>query len=113
MLFRQRKICVVVEETQHEIGPPPDLPVLKGAVAAVVNNPFVGGYVADRSPATAELRELGEHLGELLISHLGGARDEIDGYGKGGDRRSGGRDGARCDVAQTRRRRDAGSPGQG
>ena len=83
MLFRQRKICVVVEETRHEIGPPPDLPVLKGAVAAVVNNPFVGGYVADLSPATAELRELGEQLGELLIGHLGGDPDAIDGYGKG------------------------------
>jgi len=83
LMFRQRKICVVVEETQHEIGPPPDLPVLKGAVAAVVNNPFVGGYVADLSPATAELRELGEQLGELLIGHLGGAPEVIDGYGKG------------------------------
>ena len=82
-MFRQRKICVVVEETQHEIGPPPDLPVLKGAVAAVVNNPFVGGYVADLSPATAELRELGEQLGELLIGPLGGDPNAIDGYGKG------------------------------
>ncbi len=78
-----RKTCLVVEETHHDFGPLPERPALKGAVDAVVSNPFVGGYVADLSPATAELRELGEHLGELLTNHLGGARDEIDGYGKG------------------------------
>ena len=82
-LFVQRKTCVVIEEIYHDFGPLPARPALKGAVAVVVSNPFVGGYVDDLSPAVEELRELGEHLGELLISHLGGARDEIDGYGKG------------------------------
>ena len=82
-LFVQRKTCVVIEEICHDFGPTPTRPALKGAVAVVVSNPFVGSYVDDLSPATEELRELGERLGELLISHLGGVRDEIDGYGKG------------------------------
>ena len=82
-LFVQRKTYLVIEEIHHDFGPLPDRPALKGAVAAVVSNPFVGDYVADLSPATEELRHLGEQLGELLISHLGGVRDEIDGYGKG------------------------------
>ena len=82
-LFAQRKTYVVIEEICHDFGPTPTRPALKGAVAAVVSNPFVGNYVDDLSPATEELRELGERLGELLISHLGGVRDEIDGYGKG------------------------------
>ena len=82
-LFVQRKPCVVIEEICHDFGPTPTRPALKGAVAVVVSNPFVGSYVDDLSPATEELRELGERLGELLISHLGGVRDEIDGYGKG------------------------------
>ena len=82
-LFVQRKTCVAIEEIYHDFGPQPARPALKGAVAVVVSNPFVGGYVDDLSPAVEELRELGEQLGELLISHLGGARDEIDGYGKG------------------------------
>ncbi|MBR13185.1 MAG: hypothetical protein CL442_08630 [Acidimicrobiaceae bacterium] len=83
LLFRQRKIHLVVEETRHDFGPVPAQPVLKGAVAAVVSNPFVGGYVEDLSPATEELRTLGQELGDLLISHLGGAPEDIDGYGKG------------------------------
>ena len=82
-LFVQRKTCVVIEEICHDFGPTPTRPALKGAVSVVVSNPFVGSYVDDLSPATEELRELGERLGELLISHLGGVRDEIDGYGKG------------------------------
>ena len=82
-LFVQRKTCVVFEEICLDFGPTPTRPALKGAVAVVVSNPFVGSYVDDLSPATEELRELGERLGELLISHLGGVRDEIDGYGKG------------------------------
>ena len=82
-LFVQRKTCVVIEEICHDFGPTPTRPALKGAVAVVVSNPFVGSYVDDLSPATEELRELGERLGELLISHLGGVGGEIDGYGKG------------------------------
>lgn len=83
MLFTTRKISVTIVETHHEFGPPPDSPSRKGAVAAVVDNPFVGEYVADLSPATDELRALGLKLGELLIGHLGGDPDAIDGYGKG------------------------------
>ncbi|MEC8999915.1 MAG: amino acid synthesis family protein [Actinomycetota bacterium] len=83
VLFRKRKIHVVVEETTHDFGPVPDRPVMKGAVAAVVSNPFVGDYVEDLSPATEELRTLGQELGEMLIGHLGGAPDQVDGYGKG------------------------------
>ena len=64
-LFTTRKVCVLVEDTHHEFGPTPDGPRVRGAVAAVVNNPFVGCYVEDLSPATDELRRLGEQLGEL------------------------------------------------
>ena len=83
MLFRQRKIHLVVEETKHDLGPSPDRANLKGAIAAVVNNPFVGDYVDDLSPATEELRDLGQEMGEILIGHLGGVPEDIDGYGKG------------------------------
>jgi len=83
LLFRQRKIHVVVEETRHDFGPSPSRPALKGAAAAVVSNPFVGDYVADLSPAEEELRDLGHQLGELLVGHLGGDSHAIDSYGKG------------------------------
>jgi hypothetical protein len=83
MLFAVRKIVTVVEEITHDFGPPPEQPVRKGAVAAVVSNPYVGSYVDDLSPAVDELRALGERLGEILITQLGVDRASIDSYGKG------------------------------
>ena len=83
LLFRQRKIQIVVEEIKHDFGPPPSRPPIKGAVAAVVNNPFADKYVDDLSPAVEELSDLGQQLGELLIEHLGGEPEVIDSYGKG------------------------------
>jgi len=83
MLFQVRKIVTVVEEIHHDLGPAPATPALKGAVAAVVTNPYVGQYVHDLSPAMDELKALGQRLGEILIGHLGGDPDRIDGYGKG------------------------------
>jgi len=83
MLFPIRKILTVVEEIHHDLGPAPQTPALKGAVAAVVGNPYVGRWVDDLSPAVDELRALGERLGNVLIGHLGGDPSRIDGYGKG------------------------------
>ena len=84
MLFNVRKIVTTVEEIHHDLGPAPERPVLKGAIAAVVTNPYVGQWVPDLSPAGDELRALGERLGNILIGHLGGDPSIIDGYGKGG-----------------------------
>jgi hypothetical protein len=83
MLFTVRKILVCVDETHFERGPTPETPALKGAIAAVVSNPYVGAYVEDLSPASDELRALGERLGTRLIDHLGGDASAIESYGKG------------------------------
>ena len=88
MLFEVRKIVTIVEEIFHDHssgvnGPIPATPAMKGAVAAVVTNPYVGKYIDDLSPAVDELRALGERLGNILIGHLGGDASKIDGYGKG------------------------------
>jgi hypothetical protein len=83
MLFTVRKIVTVVEETHHDLGPAPEHPALKGAIAAVVSNPYAGQWVPDLSAAVDELRALGERLGNILIGHLGGDPSVIDGYGKG------------------------------
>lgn len=83
MLFKIRKIAVYVEETHHDLGPMPKQPALKGAIAAVVTNPYAGQYVQDLSPAVDELRALGEQLGKRLIDHLGGDPAAIESYGKG------------------------------
>ena len=48
MLFPVRKIVTVVEEIHHDLGPAPQTPALKGAVAAVVGvvgaAPETGGW---------------------------------------------------------------------
>ena len=82
-LFEIRKIATYTEEIHHDFGPAPAQPARKGAVMAVVTNPYVGTYVEDLSPAMDELKALGERLGAILIDHLGGDASVIDGYGKG------------------------------
>lgn len=83
MLFPIRKIVTLTEEIRSDHGPDSDTPLVKGAIAAVVTNPYAGRYVDDLSPATDELRELGETLGGQLITHLGGDPSAIESYGKG------------------------------
>lgn len=89
-LFRLRKIVTVTEDIHHDQGPPPPSPVRKGAIMAVVSNPYAGRYVQDLSPAGEELRALGEALGKRLIEALGGSAEAIDAYGKGAIVGSGG-----------------------
>ena len=81
-LFPIRKTQILVEEVHHDLGPPPAQAVKRGAALAVVANPYIGEYVEDFSPASDELRALGETLGAQLRDALGGA-ELIDGYGKG------------------------------
>jgi len=83
MLFTIRKFLTVVEEIHHDHGPAPDRPALKGAVAAVITNPYVGHYVEDLSPVGDDFKALGQRMGDMLIRQLGGDGSAIDGYGKG------------------------------
>ena len=62
MLFNVRKIVTVVEEIHHDLGPAPERPVLKGAVAAVITNPYVGQYVEDLSPISDDFKALANDI---------------------------------------------------
>ncbi len=75
-----RKLVLQIEEIRHEGGPPPARPPVRGAVLAVIDNPFAGRYVEDIQPFMALLRPLGRELAERLLAALGG---EVDAYGKG------------------------------
>lgn len=90
MLFAVRKILICVDETYFDRGATQETPALKGAIAAVVSNPYVGAYVEDLSPAGDELGALGEGLGLRLIDYLGGDASAIQSYGKGAIVGSGG-----------------------
>jgi len=79
--FPVRKILTILEEIRHEGGPVPAAPRLRGAIVAIVRNPYAGTYVADLQGGMDDLKPLGLEMTERLIAALGG-RDGIDGYGK-------------------------------
>ena len=76
-----RKIAIMIEEISHEGGPVAKRPVKKGAIAAVVHNPFAGRYVKDVQPFMDLLKPLGFDLADRLIKALGGPK-KVEGYGK-------------------------------
>jgi hypothetical protein len=80
--FPIRKIITQIEEIHHDGGTPPDTPRLRGAVMAVVGNPFAGRHEPGLQQAMETLKPLGLLLTDRLIAALGG-REGIDGYGKG------------------------------
>lgn len=82
-LIRLRKQATLVEEIFHEGGPPPAEPLLRGAVCAVLHNPYAGRYEADIAPMMEALKPLGLAMANALIDALGGDPGRIEGYGKG------------------------------
>jgi len=82
-LIRLRKRATFVEEIFHEGGPPPAEPLMRGAVCAVLHNPYAGRYEADIAPMMEALKPLGLAMANALIDALGGDPGRIEGYGKG------------------------------
>jgi hypothetical protein len=80
---RVRKILATVEEIHHEGGESAARPLLRGAVAAVVANPFAGRYVEEITPLMKGLEPLGLDMAKRLVALLGGDVQVIEGYGKG------------------------------
>ena len=78
-----RKFVVQVEEILHEGGPAPTLPLRRGAILAVVENPFAGRYVEDIVPFMDVLKPLGLEMAHRLVAALGGDAGVVEGYGKG------------------------------
>jgi len=81
-LFTVRKIHLQVEEVRHDGGPPPAKPQLRGAIAAVISNPYAGKHVDDITTMMEALKPLGVELTARLVAALGGAK-AIEAYGKG------------------------------
>jgi hypothetical protein len=77
-----RKHILTVEEIFHEGGPPAKTPQRRGAVVAVIHNPFAGRYVEEIAGFMDDLKPLGIRMAQDLAAALGGA-EAIEGYGKG------------------------------
>lgn len=82
-LVQVRKFALTVEEIHHEGGPPAAKPRLRGAIGAVIRNPYAGRYVADILPLMEDLKPLGIELARRLLAALGGDPKAIEAYGKG------------------------------
>ena len=78
-----RKKIYAVEEILHEGGPVSEQPLIIGAAAVVITNPFAGKYVEDIQYFMEELKPLGLMMSRALIKLLGNDTSTIDGFGKG------------------------------
>lgn len=78
-----RRIFTHVEQIQHEFGPVAQTPLLRGAIAAVLTNPFAGRYEPDILPMMDELQPVGLEMAQRLRAAMGVPVDRIEGYGKG------------------------------
>jgi len=77
-----RKIISSREEIFHEGGPVADTPLLRGAMLAIIKNPFAGRYEPEIQGFMEDLKPLGLDMAQRLLDMLGGP-DKIEGYGKG------------------------------
>ncbi|RWE34782.1 MAG: amino acid synthesis family protein [Mesorhizobium sp.] len=78
-----RKFLVRVEEIFHEGGPLAARPPKRGAIVAVIANPFAGRYVEEITGFMEDLKPLGLDMARRLIDAMGEGVSAIEGYGKG------------------------------
>lgn len=82
-LIHCRKRATYIEEVWHDGGTPRATPLRKGAVVAVVANPFAGHYAEDLSGWMEALGPLGDSMAQQLLDAMGVAADAIESFGKG------------------------------
>jgi hypothetical protein len=78
-----RKIVTIREEIFHEGGPPASVPLIRGAVAAILKNPYAGRYEPDILPLMQALEPVGLDMAKRLVAAMGVEPGRIEGYGKG------------------------------
>ena len=78
-----RRIVTMVEDIHHEFGPPPAQPLRRGAIAAVLTNPFAGRYEPQILPMMEALNPVGIDMARRLLAAMNVPADRIEGYGKG------------------------------
>ena len=77
-----RKTCVIVEETQRDMGRAVDSPTRKAAALAVIKNPVANKFQEDLAVLSEIGAELGEILGKMCVEALGIKPEEAESYGK-------------------------------
>lgn len=77
-----RKFLVSVEDIFHEGGPVAVAPYRRGAVLAVIDNPYAGKYYDNIQPFMDDLKPLGLAMAKKLLAAFGCEAKAIEGYGK-------------------------------
>ena len=78
-----RRVFTHVEHIHHEFGPPPEHPLVRGAIGAVLTNPFAGRYEPDILPMMALLDPVGVDMARQLLAAMAVPVEHIATYGKG------------------------------
>src|SRR3954468_5280011 len=82
-LIHIRRVLTHVEDIHHEFGPVAATPLRRGAIAAVLTNPFAGRYEPDILPMMDALQPVGVEMARWLLQAMDVPADRIEGYGKG------------------------------
>jgi hypothetical protein len=82
-LIQIRRVLTQVEEIHHEFGPVAAHPLRRGAIAAVLVNPFAGRYEPDILPMMDALGPVGVDMAQQLRAAMDVAVETVQGYGKG------------------------------
>ena len=82
-MIQIRRILTQVEDIFHEGGPVAVEPLRRGAIGAVLHNPYAGRYVEDILPLMDALAPLGLKLAQQLLAAMNVGPERIQGYGKG------------------------------
>jgi hypothetical protein len=78
-----RRLLTRVEDIHHEFGPAAQRPQRRGAIAAVLTNPYAGRYVDDILPMMDALQPLGITMAQQLRAAMDVPVERIESYGKG------------------------------
>jgi hypothetical protein len=78
-----RRVLTQVEDIHHEFGPVAAKPLRRGAIAAVLVNPFAGRYEPDILPMMDALQPVGVDMARQLRAAMDVPAEAIESYGKG------------------------------
>jgi hypothetical protein len=82
-MIQIRRILTQVEDIHHEFGPVAATPLRRGAVCAVLTNPFAGRYEPEILPMMDALVPVGLDMAQRLRAAMDVPVDRIESYGKG------------------------------
>ncbi len=78
-----KRVFTHVEDIHHEFGPVPEKALRRGAIAAVLVNPFAGRYESNILPMMDALNPLGLDMAQRLLTAMQVPASAIESYGKG------------------------------